>query len=948
MSTEPIANKVLLVGWDAADWKVIHRLVDEGKMPCMSDFIDNGVIGNLATLYPELSPMLWTSIATGKRPHKHGILGFTEPNPDSGGVRPVTSLSRKTKAIWNILSLFGIKCVVIGWWPSHPVEPIPGVMISNHYHRATAPFGKPWPVNPASIYPPRLMRNLAALRLHPQELAAEVITDFVPHLAEIDQEKDRRIEMLAKIIAESATINRAATAVLHHEPWQFAAVYFDGIDHFGHAFMNYYPPKLPWIDESDFRHYCGVVENGYIFHDKMLAELIRVAGDDTTVMIVSDHGFHSDHLRPCKIPLEPAGPAVQHRPYGIFAIRGPAIKKDEIIYGASLLDITPTLLMLFGLPSGKDMDGRPLAGIFKSAPKMQNSIESWDLLAGEDGSHRNAVTIDPVEAKEAIDQLVALGYIEKPDDDRERAARECARELRYNLARSYMESGLYHEALRELSVLYGEYPDEFRFGIQLVECLLTLDRINDAVNTFDRILADKKILAKKSAKKLREIQEALKDKQSSELTDKEKHELRKLRAESSTNPYAMEYFRGSVLYAQKKIDQALASFQKAERISKHDPAVYNRLGEAYAKLKRWTECEESYHKALIIDPDNAEAYTGLASVAFSRGRFRDAVNIGMRATGLRFHNPKAHYIIGAALNRLGMKSEAINALKLAVHQNPEYIRAHRALARTFRSIHDNESALLYDTNAINAKKALLAAKRGSAGTQSAESLRRESSGLTSDELPGEIQYEIPPCDPANTVFVVSGLPRSGTSLMMQMLRAGGIPPFTDSERFPDEDNPKGYYEHRKATMIAKESGWLAEAKGMSVKIVAQLLRYLPKHENLFYRVIFMERAIDEVLASQTAMLGRQGKKASPMPEERMKEVFRKQLKQAKIYLAARRIPFMVVEYKECLTDPLTTTRINSFVGGGLNEAEMRHAVDPGLWRQKVLQAETKPQGSKSG
>ncbi len=148
-------SKVILIGWDGADWKIIHRLIDEGKMPNMARFVEEGVIGNLATLFPELSPMLWASIATGKRPYKHGILGFTEPDPQTGGIRPITSISRKTKAIWNILSQEGRKCVVVGWWPSHPAEPINGVMVSNHYQRAVAPYGKPWPMKPGTVHPQR-------------------------------------------------------------------------------------------------------------------------------------------------------------------------------------------------------------------------------------------------------------------------------------------------------------------------------------------------------------------------------------------------------------------------------------------------------------------------------------------------------------------------------------------------------------------------------------------------------------------------------------------------------------------------------------------------------------------------------------------------------------------------------------------------------------------------
>lgn len=98
--SEALAKKVLLIGWDAADWTIITPLLDPGLMPTLDDFVNHGVMGNIATLQPILSPMLWNSIATGKRPDKHGILGFMEPDPQTGGVRPVTSTSRKVKAIW--------------------------------------------------------------------------------------------------------------------------------------------------------------------------------------------------------------------------------------------------------------------------------------------------------------------------------------------------------------------------------------------------------------------------------------------------------------------------------------------------------------------------------------------------------------------------------------------------------------------------------------------------------------------------------------------------------------------------------------------------------------------------------------------------------------------------------------------------------------------------------
>src|SRR5581483_11493073 len=99
-----VRGRVLLIGWDAADWKVIQPLMSAGRMPNVRRLVDTGVSGSLATLHPPLSPMLWTSIATGKRPFKHGVLGFCEPTPEADAIRPITNLSRKTKAVWNILN----------------------------------------------------------------------------------------------------------------------------------------------------------------------------------------------------------------------------------------------------------------------------------------------------------------------------------------------------------------------------------------------------------------------------------------------------------------------------------------------------------------------------------------------------------------------------------------------------------------------------------------------------------------------------------------------------------------------------------------------------------------------------------------------------------------------------------------------------------------------------
>ena len=188
-------SKLLLIGWDAADWKIINPLLEQGLLPNLERMINEGVMGNLATLEPAYSPMLWTSIATGKRPYQHGVLGFTEVTPDGKSVQPVLSSSRKVRAIWDILSEKGYKTHVVGWWPSHPAEAMNGVSISNFYQKDVGAIDEPWPMPEGSVYPPSMKEHFASLRVHFQELTGQHILPFIP-----EAEKDSPILAMAMVL----------------------------------------------------------------------------------------------------------------------------------------------------------------------------------------------------------------------------------------------------------------------------------------------------------------------------------------------------------------------------------------------------------------------------------------------------------------------------------------------------------------------------------------------------------------------------------------------------------------------------------------------------------------------------------------------------------------------------------------------------------------------------
>jgi tetratricopeptide (TPR) repeat protein len=964
---------VLLIGWDAADWKVITPLIDADKMPNLARLIEEGICGNIATLEPVLSPMLWTSIATGKRAYKHGIHGFSEPDPLSGGIRPVTNLSRKTKAVWNILNQNDLRTIVVGWWPSNPVEELSkGVMVSNDYQRAISKDPRKWPLKPGTIHPVRLQKTLAELRFHPTELTEADLCAFLPGLqgmnrADLDKaEKDLRMQSLLRIIADCTSIHSAATALMQDEPWDFMAVYYDAIDHFGHAFMRYHPPKQDYIGDWDFRVFNYCLEGGYRYHDMMLGTLLRFAGEETTVIVMSDHGFHPDHLRPAGLPREPAGPAVEHRQFGIFVAKGPDIKKDERIYGASLLDICPTLLHLFGLPVAEDMDGKVLLDIYEQKPRAIRRIPSWDEVKGDHGMHPRDKQISAADSKAALQQLVALGYIAEPNADKAKALEETVRELDYDLAQAYMDGGIYNQALDILERLYETWPMEHRFGFKLAGCYQSLGRTDDLRHLVATLIERRIEEANTAAATLKslklddpQVQKAEKER-IEKMADQEKRkfgrERRELVAKARPNLFSLRYLEACADFAEKKYQEALT---KLEQLDSDYGARRNALvlgGEICQRLKRWKESKSAFEEALEIDPESPSPLLGLARTALAAKDYEAAVQYARESIGLLFFQPRAHYIHGLAQYRLGCWEEAEHAFLLCVRQAPLFSAAFRMLGEIARwHKKDPAEQALYQVKTLEARrqlKELRKKKAAEVGAADAISTYTQEARPMPVLLPHPEALANVPAE--EIVTVVSGLPRSGTSLMMQILEAAGFPPFTDNNRQADESNRKGYYEHGKVASLLSDpdKSWIREAKGTAIKVVVPLLAGLPRKlrkpdsdsEPLHYRLLFMERDMQEILRSQDTMLQRLGK-SCPAREKAadVSKAYRQQERHAKSWCVNLGIHAMSISFEALVHHPdQILPQVAGFLGVADKVPAMRACIDPALQRARNRQQPHSP------
>jgi hypothetical protein len=191
-------------------------------------------------------------------------------------------------------------------------------------------------------------------------------------------------------------------------------------------------------------------------------------------------------------------------------------------------------------------------------------------------------------------------------------------------------------------------------------------------------------------------------------------------------------------------------------------------------------------------------------------------------------------------------------------------------------------------------------------------------------------------DAGAPVVVVSGLPRSGTSMMMRMLEAGGIGILSDGERGADVDNPRGYFELERIKDLEKETdkSYLREGRGRAVKVISFLIKDLPDEND--YRVIFMRRDLEEVLTSQDKMIERLGSQESSADREALKEAYRNDIVRTRL-LCRKRPNFALLEvhYRATIEDPAATSRrVSAFLGGGLDETAMRAAVEADLYRNR--------------
>ena len=420
-ASEKSRTKVLLIGIDAGEWDVLGPLLDQKKVPAFAYLRDQGASGKLRSLEPlTKSPIIWASIATGKVPSKHGINDFLvkrtlaeRANETKTGNKPadsetaegdpITSNLWRARPVWDILGSLGKKVGVVGWWTTWPAQPVNGTLVTDY-----AAYGAgQWPGHDTHrTYPEGLDSLVTKYRRDAKNVSWAELFQFVPPIdtTKVTARQNQLMDQLRWIYASDMTFYRVGMELYKRDHPDFFTVYFRGVDAASHAYWDIdMPGPHGNYTDAEYQWLKNLIPNYYIFTDRMIGNFLKEAGSKTNVIVNSDHGFQGGGIG-----------VMAHKVDGIVLMAGPEIRKDANISGATVLDITPTVLALFGLPTAQDMDGRPIADALQAnvAKKVERMTKLKTYETAQSATGKNGEPLRSPVDQELRERLRSLGYLQ--------------------------------------------------------------------------------------------------------------------------------------------------------------------------------------------------------------------------------------------------------------------------------------------------------------------------------------------------------------------------------------------------------------------------------------------------------------------------------------------------------------------------------------------------------
>ncbi len=628
-------HRVLVLGLDGADPRAIDLLISEGRLPNFTKLRSEGAYGRLRSQKPLLSPVIWTTIATGKSPEEHGIGHFVAVDEATGEQLPATSDMRKVKALWNIASEKDKKVAVVGYWATWPPEEINGSMVSDHtaYHFLFEEGATGGPGLKVNTYPPDLQEKFAGTVRRPVDIRFDELRRFVDVSPEAFAAPFNFEDDLSHFKWAYATANSyrdIGLALWRNEKPDLGMVYIEGVDSTSHLFGHLFRAgELGGELATQQQHYGHAVEEMYVFADELLGQFMNALDDDTTLVVLSDHGFDLGQLHddPSKTRDLRRVSERFHNIEGIVYLYGAGVKPRSRLDQPTILDIAPTVLALLGVEPADDMPGRVLTEAF-SEDLVESRVASYEPGGGS--ARPRTASRDAATDKARIEHLRSLGYLGGKDGG-EATGHHRSPQGDRNLAAMHFESGRYAEAEALYRDLITREPTDASLHTSLAGVLGAQERYDEAEA---------------------ELNEAL------EIT-----------------PLNPEAFHNLAVISQRKGDQdrAIELYRSALRANPGYEPSANALRELTGSSElRPPRSSEEMQAAGI-----AEA----ASMAAKRGSYDQAIKLLDQAERMAPELPLVFQYRANVAYLMGDKKAAIAALEKAIQLEPDNILYRENLKR---------------------------------------------------------------------------------------------------------------------------------------------------------------------------------------------------------------------------------------------------------------------------
>ncbi len=719
----PTGRKVLIVGWDGADWLILQPLLERGRLPNLAGLIARGVSGELRSQEPLLSPLLWTTLATGKPVLEHGISDFLVRDKVSRALVPITSSSRRVHALWTVLPAFGLRADVVAWWATWPAEPSGGTMVTDRVayqlfglHENGDDGGK---VHPPYAWPAVRRRLVRADEVRIEEVRRFVTIDGdeldrLWNSLPPERRPEDRINHLRKVLAATRTYHQVALDLLRDQA-DLTMVYYEGTDTVGHLFARFLPPRLPGVSEEDVRRFGGALQEFYVHADELLGELLARVDDDTIVLLISDHGFFTGEARPASDPADfTTGAPAWHRLHGVVVAAGRGIRPGRI-EGATILDIAPTVLALLGLPLPADLPGKVLKGSLPEgiAPIAAPRLASFEQIARTPTAPR---TSDATADEERMRELAALGYIAPPAslpaapapptaaaEGLEAVATEA-----YNLGRIHQRRGDLEEARRQYEIAIERLPSFGAAWAALAQAAALAGRHCEAFELLVRGFGHSRTMPLASltglvdeSKRCGRLDEAgafLERLRSAYEKKSAFHAaLGLFHAESGRPDGALAHYERALaidpldaLAMEEKVALLIRAGRSRDagvflderfEIARGEVTAMNQIAIVALRNGWASKAESLFERILASDPGNPGVLANLAAARLRQGRKQEAIDTMRQAVERDPENATGHFNLGAMLAELGRETEALAAFAAAAGLGMRSPRLHVAAAK---------------------------------------------------------------------------------------------------------------------------------------------------------------------------------------------------------------------------------------------------------------------------